>query len=148
MKMKSCGNEIDSGDEVGVPFSLKVLEYNPRQWWREDVANKEYILKHLSRHLQAAGLDFELGAITFDLRWIHAQALASRHLGLKNDFGILERAVQEKYTSGGTVDPLFWSTDTGAEIATYSALGEGSNRLALSMNGKTIASASPNGSKR
>lgn len=59
----------------------KMLEHIPRRWWKNDIANKEYIRRNLCRHLQEGDLGLELGAVVLDLRWMHAQAHTGECLG-------------------------------------------------------------------
>lgn len=92
-------NETDSSHDVDSPLGLNMLEYVPRQWWKDDVQNKSYVLKHLSRHLRSGGLDLELGATMLDLRWIRAQGRIGGVLDLRNDFNILERVVEQRFAA-------------------------------------------------
>lgn len=62
MTLGAVLNETGPTDDVGDHLGLNMLEYTPRPWWQEDCPNKEYIRKHLSRHLHCAGLNLELGA--------------------------------------------------------------------------------------
>lgn len=89
--------ESDTGDDVEGPLGLKMLEYEPRPWWKDEVHNKCYIRKHLSRHLRCAGLDLELGATMLDLRWMSAQGCAGGVLDLRNDLDILKKVVDHRH---------------------------------------------------
>lgn len=80
--------------EDNVALGLNMLEYEPRPWWKNDIANPVYFRKNPSKDLRGARLDIELGATVLDLRWIDAQALAGGVLGLMNDFDNLEEAVK------------------------------------------------------
>lgn len=102
VSLKETGTE----DGVDVPLGLNMLEYTPRHWWHEGIANQEYIRKHLSHHLRRAGLYLELGATLLDIRWISAQGFAGGVLALKNDFGHLQAAVDENPMSIETDDTL------------------------------------------
>lgn len=82
---------------------FRMLEYEARKWWQDDVPNKQYIRQHLSRHLLSAGLDLELGTTVLDLRWICAQGQVGGVLGLKNDLDILQATVENKNTSASSI---------------------------------------------
>lgn len=96
----------DSEDHLDCRLSLNMLECKSRPWWRDDTANKEYILQHLSRHLRGAGLDVELGATVLDIRWISAQGLQGGAVGLKTDFDILQTVIEAFNTPARTLDPI------------------------------------------
>lgn len=93
--------KVSFGD-VNDLHGFNLLQYAPPHWWEEDVPNKEYIRKHLSRHLRRAGRDLELGAIVLDIRWVYAQGLSGGFLRVKNDLDLLKAVVEEKSMSSGT----------------------------------------------
>lgn len=70
--LKSTTAALDCDEAV----NFYRLAHKSRPWWSDDVLNKEYIRKYLSRHLHRAGLCIELGETLFDLRWIYS---VSRH---------------------------------------------------------------------
>lgn len=93
-----CDAYVNEGSApcIDGPLSLNMFDCTPRPWWKQDCPNKEYMHKHLSRHLRRAGLLRELGSTILDLRWISAQGRAGGILGLKNDLCVLESATTEE----------------------------------------------------
>lgn len=47
-----------------------ILLHTPSNWLAEDVVNKNYIFKNLTRHLLEAGLILELWALVLDPQWM------------------------------------------------------------------------------
>lgn len=105
INLNVAGNEIGDGDDLDVPLGLNMLEFQPRPLWNEDIANAEYIRNNLIRHLQRAKLYRELGETVLDIRWISTQGVTEGVFRLKNDFDILQRAVEEKYVNARILEP-------------------------------------------
>lgn len=80
-------NETVEGRDSAL--GVNMLHHTPRPWWTEDIANKEYVRKHISRHLRSAGLNLELGSTVLDIRWLCAQGQAGGALDLLNDLDVL-----------------------------------------------------------
>lgn len=85
------------------PLGMNMLEYAPRPWWRDDIANVVYVLENLCRRLSFAGLLLELGAFMLDLRWISAQGRSGGSLGIKRDYQFLRKALLENDDTETTI---------------------------------------------
>lgn len=100
----SLNETIDAFSVDGL-LGLNLLEYSSRSCWNDDVVNKEYISKNLTRHLRSTGHVVELGATVLDLRWVSAQAREGEVLGVTTDFSILEAAVEARTVPSQTLEP-------------------------------------------
>lgn len=76
------------------------LSYRAQDWSSEDVMNRKYIFKNLSRHLLEARLVFELWSLILDPHWMHAQVHTGGISDLKRDFEVLSESVARNEAPG------------------------------------------------
>ncbi len=75
----------------------------PRPWWSDTILDDGYIHAHLARHLSLSGQGSELAALLLDARWMAVRGKFGGILGLKTDFGIVEKLFR---TSGRTAEVI------------------------------------------
>lgn len=58
----TISSEAFSSDAADDLRGINILEYTPRECWKSDIPNSEYIRRNMSRHLRRAGFELELEA--------------------------------------------------------------------------------------